>query len=131
MNDREKLIEVLLRGCRETADKNAVPLCSEEYCKENREYCFGDLVSLLISNGVTFETDNHVGGKWIPVTERLPKADDGDVLVVKNYRGKTYVDIGEIIEGEAYCCSDDYAIHPREHKLTHWMPLPEPPKEGE
>ena len=102
MTDREKLIEVLLRGCKETADKNAVPLCSEEYCKENREECFGDLINLLLANGVTFATDNNVGGKWIPVTERLPGTEkvlitDGEIVmacgstVLNRIRcGKTY-----------------------------------------
>jgi hypothetical protein len=65
-------------------------------------------------------------GKWIPVTERSP--DEGQVLVLKKYKGKPYVDIGTIIEGRAYCASDEYAIHINEHRLTHWMPLPEPPK---
>ena len=69
--------------------------------------------------------------KWISVGDRLPEASTGKVLVVKKYRGKRYVDIGEIIEGKAYCDSDEYAIHPREHKLTHWMPLPEPPTTNE
>ena len=68
---------------------------------------------------------------WSPITERLPNESTGKVLVVKNYRGKPYVDVGHIIEGKAYCFSDDYAINPIEHKLTHWMPLPEPPKEVE
>ena len=80
----------------------------------------GSLANILIENGVTIQ-------KWIPITERLPKG-IGKVLVVKSYRGKPYIDVGEIIEGKAYCFSDEYAIHPSEHKLTHWMPLPEPPK---
>ena len=69
--------------------------------------------------------------KWIPVSERLPNKGVGQVLVVKQYRGKQYIDIGEILEGKAFCYSDDYCVQPREHILTHWMPLPEPPKEDE
>lgn len=113
MTDREKLIEVLLRGCRETADKNAVPLCSEEYCKENREECFGDLINLLLANGVVVR-------EWIPVTERLPEV-GADILVChKNGFVATNAWLGT-----HWWFKDD------KNTITHWMPLPEPPKEGE
>ena len=42
----------------------------------------------LIENGVTVGKDNNVPSKWIPVTERLPEKGTGDVLVVKQFRGK-------------------------------------------
>lgn len=67
--------------------------------------------------------------KWIPVSERLPEVGTGDVLVARSYKGKPYVDIGEFINGTACCWGDEYAINPREHITTHWMPLPEPPEE--
>ena len=40
----------------------------------------GELVEKLITAGVTFATDNNVGSKWIPVTERLPEV-EGRYLV--------------------------------------------------
>lgn len=72
----------------------------------------------LIANGVTV-ADNNVGGKWIPVTERLPTIEDateqGAVLAwevsVKHW------DIW------AWDCVRDYA-----DRFVGWMPLPEPPK---
>ena len=82
----------------------------------------------LIENGVTVGKDNNVPSKWIPVTERLPEKGTGDVLVVKQFRGKSYVDMGEVIGEKACCYSDEYCINPREHIFTHWMPLPEPPE---
>ena len=91
------------------------------------------LVEKLLAEGVTFQT-------WIPVTERLPEV-GGIYLVVVKYKydfekeftydtdvatfhfgygcgyidgqWNTYVDWDE---GQQY-------IH-----VTHWMPLPEPPK---
>lgn len=68
--------------------------------------------------------------RWIPVTERLPE-NDQDVLVMVHWRdyqedmmcyGRKYKtrwylwngELGEILKG---------------FDITHWMPLPEPPKE--
>ena len=124
-NTREKLIELL--GNMHCGDIGIDGCDSCKYgCETQCNACaFADH---LIANGVTFAEDNNVPIKWIPVTERLPESGAGKVLVVKNYRGRSYIDIGEIIEGKAYCYSDEYLVNPREHKLTHWMPLPEPPK---
>lgn len=77
-------------------------------------------------------TDNNVGCKWIPVTERLPEkwreTDEkyfGDPIefivhiagaecaTTLCFDGKDFFDI---TTGESYT-------------VTHWMPLPEPPKE--
>lgn len=74
--------------------------------------------------------------KWISVEERLPE-DDVDVLVyiaskkenvdsvtaITHYTHSMY---GYNIEG--WCSPRQYCFWDRE--VTHWMPLPEPPKEG-
>lgn len=52
MADREKLIELQRSNC--------VP------GKECHGDCMECMADHLIANGVTFATDNHVGGKWIP-----------------------------------------------------------------
>lgn len=65
-------------------------------------------------------TDTNVGGKWIPVTERLPEyetpvigwdAELRDMGIVNFIYGK-FLDIIDMCETN----------------VTHWMPLPEPPK---
>ena len=65
---------------------------------------------------------------WISVTERLPELDE---LVMCYKRGKMFLGkylgvmyspvVGAFKSNEKY-----YALG-----ATHWMPLPEPPKEGE
>ena len=109
---REKLIELLKKANRAFS--------------VDRFNCdhFGFVADHLIANGVTFATDNHVGGKWIPVTERLPEEKDYYLCCVKSFLlpGRTYVNILKcdkdgFMEGSIY--TDD---------VTHWMPLPEPPK---
>lgn len=62
---REKLIE-LLNGVLTTEDVTS----SEE------------VADYLIANGVTV-TDNNVGGKWIPVTERLPEPETEVVILAE------------------------------------------------
>ena len=79
--------------------------------------------------GVKSVTDNNVGGKWIPVTERLPKLEtyiySVDVLFYVPY-DSIYVGYVNLETGTWKC------RHSRElfaaGKVTHWMPLPEPPK---
>lgn len=97
------------------------------------------LADYLIQNGVTIATDNNVGGKWIPVTERLPKGADGksicELVVV-------YINCEELLpqvctgwlNGDKWYLlvdDDDYSTIWGLDAVTHWMPLPEPPKEVE
>lgn len=69
--------------------------------------------------------------RWIPVEERLPEESDGMVLftngkaVTSGYRNHMFRMSGEegiyapaIRKGGGYM------------RVTHWMPLPQPPKEG-
>ena len=97
---REKLIELL---------------ADSEYMSYEKKADF------LIANGVTIQ-------KWIPVTERLPENRD-DVLVCRTWWNETrnphigwYNDVSQewqILDSDGYYpCG----------KVTHWMPLPEPPK---
>jgi hypothetical protein len=62
MTDREKLIELI----------------GESLCNHLSLSCklAENIAADLISNGVTFATDNNVG-TWIPVTERLPEKGEG------------------------------------------------------
>ena len=79
------------------------------------------LADYLIANGVTVQ-------EWIPVTERLPEHDKA-VLCYKSDRG---IRFGKIMDAtyadgvQAFMdCDRRYAFG-----ATHWMPLPQLPKEG-
>ena len=86
--------------------------------------------------GYADATDNNVGSKWIPVTERLPREEwerfcaenDWDVypclVTIKNSRGGRYV-TKLFFTGENFV-DDEYIRYTAQ--VTHWMPLPEPPK---
>jgi hypothetical protein len=109
MNDREKLIELI---------QAAVGGCTE--------YWLGLIEDHLIASGVTFATDNNDGGKWIPVTERLPEA---FVFVLVHMPGeKPFPTVREgFISNNGVWHSAYFDREPDE--VTHWMPMPEPPKE--
>ncbi len=104
-NTREKLIELLI---------NSPSLfCSDEEFAETADH--------LIANGVTIP-------EWISVKDRLPENRD-DVLVCRTWWNETrnpqfgwYNDVAQewqILESDGYYpCT----------KVTHWMPLPQPPK---
>ena len=75
--------------------------------------------------GVTFATDNNVGDKWISVKDRLPE-DICPVLVALEglniafhgwYQDEKWWKVGA-------------GSRPFAQKVTHWMPLPEPPKDN-
>lgn len=70
-------------------------------------------VDMLIDNGVVVQ-------RWIPVTERLPE-DEAEVLVC--HKNGFVTDNARF--GTHWWFADD------QNPITHWMPLPEPPKEGE
>lgn len=70
----------------------------------------------LIANGVTIQ-------KWIPVSERLPE---------DNERVIAYRPMEADASAYKYCVMWGWSVKVsmRHGGITHWMPLPEPPKEG-
>ena len=66
--------------------------------------------------------------KWIDVNNKLPNYFGSFIVAVKEGTGNQYSD---------YACYDPYQqkwktglLLGRMDMITHWMPLPEPPKEG-
>lgn len=82
------------------------------------------------ATGIAYKNGYEAGKpKWIPVTERLPESYE-PVLAVCN-SGKIfvgeYVDLGWRTLWRIKTARDSTKEITR--KVTHWMPLPEPPKE--
>lgn len=78
-----------------------------------------EIADFFLANGVTFQ-------KWIPVTERFPDVGDRVLCLVKSFAfpGSKYYNILRY---------DKYGFHDSgvyTDDVTHWMPLPEPPKEN-
>jgi hypothetical protein len=63
--------------------------------------------------------------RWIPVTERLPEEGERTLTAYDNIGVNEY--IGDVAgNGPTWNTDECQGVWP-----THWMPLPEPPKEGE
>ena len=105
-NTREKLIELLGQVQDEARKKRGYGT-----------FCFGNekVVDHLIANGVTVQ-------QWIPVAERLPEGFE-TVLAYDGYSVEPSVFNEDI--GFHEC--DKYEAYPL-FGVTHWMPLPQPPK---
>jgi hypothetical protein len=63
--------------------------------------------------------------RWIPVTEKWPEKDGLFLVFGKWGSGKQMIDTCE------YSNHDGYFRTAWNFDVTHWMPLPEPPKEKE
>lgn len=131
---RKKLIYMIENHCAIVV-ADACPESSNGKCTIRE--CATCLANHLIANGVTVQESKGVEidqfNKWIPVTERLPNPS----TYVLALTAPGYLSVGQ------NCVVADY-IHPSEEehgvfvmayrywedplKVTHWMPLPEPPK---
>lgn len=65
--------------------------------------------------------------QWIPVTERLPKGE----CIAFGYQGEMIMGYlgSEAMGGETLYYAENEGEYL--YYVTHWRPLPEPPKEGE
>ena len=99
---REKLIELL----ESTVPKEEVAAYGEVYVSTSR------IADNLIANGVTIQ-------KWIPVKERLPERFETVIVCLDdNTRSIAFLSEGDVWIAMWVLSG-----------VTHWMPLPEPPKE--
>lgn len=124
MDTKEKLVELIKDGIRKGLRAKG---------DDRLDYSFEDVADHLIANGVTVQ-------EWISVKDKLPEV----VSIHKGYRSTVKKSIrvlcvcvqksGKTMVKEGYCeWYNDYP-EPRWQipgtidNVTHWMPLPEPPK---
>lgn len=68
--------------------------------------------------------------RWIPVTERKPKTDDIVIVAIHDDSGDTPYDVTNVgFFLDVYPLGVWVVENERCNYVTHWMPLPEPPKE--
>ena len=86
----------------------------EEFDDETVE----DIASYLTDNGVTVQ-------EWVSVKDRLPE-DSGYYLVV--YQDKYNGSISTAFDMYVKCKTDEWWENDFMRDVTHWMPIPQPPK---
>ena len=86
-------------------------------CKNCNHYNHVRCRACPIDDAVTYIDEAPTVGEWISVEDRLPDKQPCEYLVVNGNNVETAI------------CLDNRWITPRRvTKITHWMPLPEPPE---
>jgi hypothetical protein len=112
-----------------------------ENCFANNDISFNDKVvkipersreeiKELLANwkGTLVVGDDISPSPWISVEERLPELEKEVMVSAKD----KYIDIDQLAdngEGGCYWWKNERVIFCEEDKITHWMPIPELPKE--
>lgn len=102
----EDMVNVLMRTTRFDEDENAIISCDK-------------MAAAFYRKGYR----KQIEGEWISVDERLPK--DGETVLTISSEEEMAVCFYETeLEGIFQQCHGLVQIY----NITHWMPLPEPPK---
>jgi hypothetical protein len=98
----------------------------DERCANCSYVCYGDCRAALEVDALKYIHQlEFAQPKWISVEERLP----GGVCITRNDVGATLIGrVSKCQHREAYRCDDEHGVYAM-FDVTHWMPLPEPPKE--
>lgn len=115
------MYEELIRSCRACAT-GYVGNCDS--CMFSGEDCYKQLHKA--SADAIEELTNRNVGKWIPVTERLPE--QGKRYLVIRFDEVTKTQFIDILWHDAHDLWWN-RLYKGQYNVTHWIPLPEPPKE--
>jgi len=69
--------------------------------------------------------------KWISIKDRLPEINSDTKLIVSeysHYKNKKFVSVYYYMGENDWQNSFGESLDTSEYEVTHWMPLPEPPK---
>lgn len=135
MSDYTKLVWLLMNCATEaapckTCDMAENPSCTDDLMKQAADVIFelgvkvGDLTRQVKANSITVQLP-----KWISVKDKLPEP-RVEVLVYIQPKNKeqphpAFISL-DFLEHGGYWAE---STQPWEYEATHWMPLPEPPKE--
>jgi hypothetical protein len=65
---------------------------------------------------------------WIPVEERLPEDQSAVLVSVQNYKDEYWITRGVCVQNEERSRNRWFVVGTYNENVTHWMPLPNPPK---
>ena len=124
MTDKEKEIVRALRCCAEGECKDCAMHEDKQRCQENLLDKASEAIERLTAENAKAEAERDAlreKKRWISVTEKTPEYDmpqlalnaDGEALIANYAYGEWFDTWGQDVE------------------VTHWMPLPEAPEEGD
>ena len=109
MDVRKKLAEIVKKAAYSSLPSNT------------EDFHLNMFVTNLLAHGVTVQ-------EWIPVTERLPEENhDGSVNAVLVTDGFVQ-HMAYFARGEWRFAESGEIKEPMWYSITHWMPMPQPPK---
>ena len=118
MADREKLIECLKYCVSTSITQNTCEYCERWDFDCGSYHCVDEL---MMQAATALEQQ-----RWIPVTERLPE--EGETVLVFGYWHEKFQPLMCYLsphrKGEWFTTVAGQQVY----TVTHWMPLPEPPK---
>lgn len=90
------------------------------------------LVREIVDSTPTIDPES-LRSQWISVKDRLPYDSDESVLVIANGKFRN-ITLDKAFELACYYKDDGWVLESypdmENVRVTHWMPLPEPPKEA-
>ena len=113
MDVREKLLDLIIDAKRTDPEIGSFT----EYLADH-----------LIANGITVQ-------EWISVKDRLPETDGIYIVCDCRLNGNQWIHTAGFRKASSSWCElhgmyydDGYGRYSEQDKITHWMPMPTPPK---
>lgn len=114
--------EEIVQSLRTCGEMNCSPC---KYRRSKEPFCIDalirDAINLIEAQAAEIGLLKAKVPRWIPVTERIPPDQEEVLVLTRSKNGVRNVDKG-------YWAIDHF-IHRGRSEVTHWMPLPEAPKE--
>lgn len=128
MTNKEKEIIQTLRICSRRTDVQTCaecPLFDSEDCMGDMTIGAADLIERLIAENAALREKVP---QWISVEDRLPIDRLSKYLVAFRDAGGSIVDMARYFPSDGWTCNN---WDVPQNLITHWMPLPGAPEEGE
>lgn len=96
---------------------NSCKACAQEH----------ERLAMWLTELMAYRATDTECGHWIPCSERLPEKDVSVLIYAAGHRVTAYFDA---VKGVFRLTETDELFY-LTSAVTHWMPLPEPPKDGD
>lgn len=87
-----------------------------------------DITDVIEKACEKLKAEGYTVQKWIPCSEKKPEIWQ-EVLVTLNDKGYKSIHIGEMQEEGSCMIGGEFWYEKDDPRITHWMPLPDPPKD--